>query len=71
MAWENINEMFPEGGIYIDDKYLTNDEIRNSETQVVSYIKTKPVRTMTQEILRYSYYANGDFTITKEYDIFP
>ena len=71
MAWENINEMFPNGGVQIDNKWLSNEEIINSDTKVISYLKFRTVRGMRQENIRYTYTSDGDFTITKEYDIFP
>lgn len=71
MAWENINEMFPNGGVQIDEKWLSNEEIINNDIKVISYLKFRTVRGMRQENIRYTYTCDGDFTITKEYDIFP
>lgn len=71
MAWENIDQMFPQGGVEIDGEWISNQDLIKNGTQIVSYIKIRPVRSMVQEMLRYTYTANGDFTISKEYDVFP
>lgn len=71
MAWENIDQMFPQGGVEIDGEWISNQDLIDEGMQVVSYIKIKPVRSMVQEMLRYTYTADGNFTIAKEYDIFP
>ena len=71
MSWEKINEMFPDGGVNIDGKFVTNEEIKNNGTDSISFPMERTIRGATQEIKRHSYYPNGDYEVTLEYSVFP
>lgn len=69
--WEKINEMFPNGGTTLDGQFHTNEQIIDSGLDtIVSYIQ-KPVRSMIENQLEYTYYANGDMTARTVYNVFP
>lgn len=69
--WEKINEMFPNGGTILDGKFYTNEQIAASDLDtIVSYIQ-KPVRSMMENQMEFTYYANGDMTARTIYNVFP
>ncbi len=69
--WEKIDEMFPKGGTVLDDRFYTNEEIAASDLDtIVSYIH-KPVRSMIENDVEFTYYANGDMTARTVYNVFP
>lgn len=69
--WEKINEIFPNGGTMLEDKYYTNEQIAASDLDtIVNYIQ-KPVRSMIENQMEFTYYANGDMTARTIYNVFP
>lgn len=69
--WEKIDEMFPRGGTMLDGQFYTNEQIKESDLgTIVSYIQ-KPVRSMMEHQLEYTYYANGDMAARTVYNVFP
>lgn len=69
--WEKINEIFPNGGTYLDGEYHTNKEIQESGIDnITSYIQ-RPVREMLENQMKYTFYANGDMSAETIYNVFP
>lgn len=69
--WEKIDEIFPKGGTILDGQFYSNEEIAASGLDtIVSYIQ-KPVRSMIENQMEYTYYANGDMIAQTVYNIFP
>lgn len=46
MAWEKINEMFPKGGTFSDNGWITNNYIKFNNLNQVELTLLKPVREM-------------------------
>lgn len=69
--WEKIDLMFPQGGTIIEGVFYSNQAIKNSNLDTIINYITKPVRKMTENILRYTYHSNGDLEVRKIYDVFP
>lgn len=69
--WEKINEMFPNGKVMLDGQLFSNEQIASSDLEtIVSYIQ-KPVRSMIENQVEYTYYANGNMTARTVYNVFP
>lgn len=69
--WEKINEIFPNGGTFLDGVYYTNDEIQKSGVSDITTYIQKPVREMLENVIEYKFYSNGDMTARTIYNIFP
>lgn len=69
--WEKINKIFPEGGIDIGGEYLTNDAIKNSHLDSIVTNIFKPVRSMLEYQIEYTYYSNGNMIAKTVYNVFP
>lgn len=69
--WEKIDEMFPLGGLDIGGEYLTNDAIKNSNLNSIVTNIFKPVRSMLEYQIEYTYYSNGNMIAKTIYNVFP
>lgn len=71
MSWDFLDDAILNEGVVIDDNWLSIDEIKRNDPNILSFCKIKTVREIPLEINRLTYTRDGDFTITREYDIFP
>jgi hypothetical protein len=69
--WTKIDEIFPEGGTYLNGIYYTNDAIKNSHLSKLTIPIMKPVRKMLENIIEYTYYSNNNLSVKTTYNIFP
>lgn len=71
MAWEKINEMFPDGGTYSDNGWITNEYIKANNLKQVELTLLKPVREMIQQKEKIIWYNDGRMDRFYTYDVFP
>lgn len=64
MAWEKIEEMFPNGGTFINGEWLSWEDIRRYKSISTDIIKPSK-ENMIEYVLRITWYEDG--TVKQEY----
>lgn len=46
--WEKFDEMFPQGGIWINNEYITKDYLIKNNINTIGTVYMKPIRSMIE-----------------------
>lgn len=68
--WERFDEMFPSGGIWIEDQYIDKNYAIRNNVQCIGSRSLKPVRDMVENEMQFFWYPDGSFTAEYIYNIF-
>lgn len=69
--WDNIDLIFPQGEATFEGKTYKNEDIKNSNLTKITNRIIKPVHSMVENILEYTYYPNGDLIVRNIYSVYP
>lgn len=71
MIWDKANIMFPDGKVPISGKYITIEELENSNCDTAGLVLNKPVKTMVENIEQIFYHIDGEIERYYLYNIYP
>lgn len=69
--WQNADEMFPEGGLYLDGKWVTNTQLQMMDIDEIPSFLMKPVRQMVEFEEALIYHSDGSMERFKTYSLYP
>lgn len=69
--WQNADEMFPDGGLYLDGRWVSNRELQLMDIDEIPCYLMKPVRQMVEFEEALIYHSDGSMERYKTYSIYP
>lgn len=70
--WDNLDDIFPDGGTYLDDVWYTNEQIRMlPDLPLITSYLMKPVRDMIEKEWTITWYDDGRMDFDQVYDVAP
>lgn len=72
MAWEKIDEMFPDDEVLTNQNgYITKKDIKDNNLPFIHLTLIKPVRSMRQNQEEIVWFPNGEMARYYSYNVFP
>lgn len=71
--WDYLDNLFSPGKIFFSNEYgpISKRYLIDNDINSFTFEVTNKNHTLTQSIIRYTYFANGEIKITTNYSIFP
>ena len=70
-TWKNIDLIFPEGGTYLNNRWMSNEEIQSSGLPSIHSPITIPIRQGIDSEIKITWYDNGDMDRVTVYNTYP